>query len=60
MIELILGILATLVTAFGMGTLYFATFMFWSILIIKIAEKKGNIKIIAEKDNAENDKKEKT
>ena len=38
MIELILGILATLICGIGYGTIYFFTAVFWLFLIGKILE----------------------
>ena len=63
MIDLILGILSTLICGFGMGTLYFITFVFWYMFIYVLLKwKYGSdfkFEVTLDKD-AENIQKEKT
>ena len=58
MIETILGILATIITGFGYGTLYFATFMFWYWLLLCFVYKKYGYEFVIDyckKENVKND-----
>lgn len=41
MIDLILGIIATLICGFGYGTLFFFTSVFWTWLLMKLVEYRG-------------------
>lgn len=62
MISTILGFLATIITAFGYGTIYYAAYVFWSVVILYIAKKKGYEISVNTKDvdNAKDIQKEKT
>jgi hypothetical protein len=63
LIDLILGILGTLICGFGMGTLYFITFLIWYMVIYLLLKWKFGedfkFEVVLDKD-AENIQKEKT
>ena len=60
MIDIITGIIATLVCGFGMGSLYFFTTMFWLFVMTKIMERCDyslDVKVV---DNVKDREEEKT
>lgn len=63
MIETILGILATIITGFGMGTLYFITFIFWYAVLLYYLKKKYGYNFVIDyrkTEDVKDDKEEKT
>ena len=50
MIDLILGILATLICGFGYATLYFFTVLFWLVIITLILEH-YNVGLVVKLEN---------
>lgn len=61
MIDFILGLLATIICGFGMGTLYFIVFCFWFMVIVYLLKRKFGddfIFDIAVKENAKDIQKE--
>ena len=63
MIETILGIIATLITGFGYGTLYFFTFMFWYCVFLAYLKYKYGYNFvidISKDEDVKDDKEEKT
>lgn len=63
MIEVILGILATLITGFAYGTLYFFTFLFWYAMFLFYLKRKYGYNFVIDyckTEDVKNDKEKKT